>query len=312
MNCVNLDVELRKLECWILQTTKLNRETNNVKSTIGVEKLETWIFNCTWRYKLQNYNIECQKYKQNSKVEFWRTLNAIVHIISFKCSYSSHINGPYFIVFSSLFFSRLLIHGQLISMVMTFLLTWFTNLASTRLARTSWWAAYTCTSHQASTQFPTCTPPLGSLASTTVVLPQEDLGHVRSRRTGLFKTILCLNKYLFWASAVHPARMCGTLSWAWPHSLHFTSSRQLVCVLLLEYSFVGSSCSYISNTSVMVCVGHDLHLLSQLKHPFLHSCESNFRSVSNFPCHSNPRTSPPQILSILPWPDVMEWSLRYS
>ena len=42
LNCVNLDVELSKLECWILQTTKLNCETNNVKSTIGVEKLETW------------------------------------------------------------------------------------------------------------------------------------------------------------------------------------------------------------------------------------------------------------------------------
>ena len=31
-------VELRKLECWILLTTKLNRETNNVKSTSRVEK----------------------------------------------------------------------------------------------------------------------------------------------------------------------------------------------------------------------------------------------------------------------------------
>ena len=45
-------VELRKLECRVLQTTKLNRETNNVKSTIGVEKLETGKFNCRCRYKL--------------------------------------------------------------------------------------------------------------------------------------------------------------------------------------------------------------------------------------------------------------------
>ena len=67
------------------------------------------------------------------------------------CSFSSHLNGPYFIVFSSLFFSRLLIHGQLISIVVNFLLTWFTNLASTWLARTSWWTAYTGTSYQAST-----------------------------------------------------------------------------------------------------------------------------------------------------------------
>ena len=103
--------------------------------------------------------------------------------------------------------------------------------------------------------------------------------------------MLCRNKYLFWASAVHLARMCGTLSWAWPHSLHFTSPRQLVCVSLLEYSFVGNSCLYISNTLVMVCEGHDLYLLSQLKHPFLHSCESSFLSISNFPCHSNSGTS---------------------
>ena len=47
-------------------------------------------------------------------------------------------------------YSRLLIHWQLISMVLTFVLAWFTNLASTRLAQTSWWSAYTGTSHQAS------------------------------------------------------------------------------------------------------------------------------------------------------------------
>ena len=41
------------------------------------------------------------------------------------CSFSSHVKGSYFMVSSSLFFSRLLIHGQLISMVMTFLLSWF-------------------------------------------------------------------------------------------------------------------------------------------------------------------------------------------
>ena len=51
-NFWKLNVELRKLRCWILSTTKLNRETNNVKSTIGVEKLETWMFNCRCRYKL--------------------------------------------------------------------------------------------------------------------------------------------------------------------------------------------------------------------------------------------------------------------
>ena len=32
-------------------------------------------------------------------------------------SFSSHLKGPYFIVFSSLFFSTLLIHGKLISMI---------------------------------------------------------------------------------------------------------------------------------------------------------------------------------------------------
>ena len=78
--------------------------------------------------------------------------------------------------------------------------------------------------------------------------------------------MLCLNKYLFWASAVHPARMCGTLSWAWPHSLHFTSPVQLVCVVLLKYNFVGNNCSYISNAPAIVYEGHDFHFHNQLKH----------------------------------------------
>ena len=83
MHFRKLNVELGKLEYWTPQTTKLNRETDNVKSTIGVEKLETWMFNCRCKYILQNYNIECQKYKQNSKVEFWRTLNAVIFQINF-------------------------------------------------------------------------------------------------------------------------------------------------------------------------------------------------------------------------------------
>ena len=56
----------------------LNCEKNNVKSSIGVEKLETWMLNCRCKYKLQNYNIERQKYKQNSKVEFWPRWYAIL------------------------------------------------------------------------------------------------------------------------------------------------------------------------------------------------------------------------------------------
>ena len=78
--------------------------------------------------------------------------------------------------------------------------------------------------------------------------------------------------------------MCVTLSWTWPHSLHFTSPGKLVCVLLLEYSFVDNRCSYSSNTLAIVYERHDLHLFSQLKPSFLHSCKSDF------PCHSSSRT----------------------
>ena len=54
-------------------TSNYNVESwkNNVKSTIGVEKLETWMLHCRYNYKLQNYNIECRKYKQNFGGKFW-------------------------------------------------------------------------------------------------------------------------------------------------------------------------------------------------------------------------------------------------
>ena len=66
---------------------------------------------------------------------------------------------------------------------------------------------------------------------------------------------------------------------------------QLVCVFLLKYTFVGNNCSFISNAPATVYEGHDFHLLNQLKHPFLHNCESDFLSISSFSCHSNPHTS---------------------
>ena len=44
--------------------------------------------------------------------------------------FSSHLSGAYFIVFSDVFFWRLLTQGQLISIVITFFSWWFTILAS--------------------------------------------------------------------------------------------------------------------------------------------------------------------------------------
>ena len=56
---------MRKLECWIRQTTMLNRETNNVKSTIGVEKLETcWIADVSTNCKTTTSNA-----KNTSKIQ---------------------------------------------------------------------------------------------------------------------------------------------------------------------------------------------------------------------------------------------------
>ena len=50
----------------------------------------------------------------------------------------SQRSGPYFVVFSSSFFSRYLTHGQLISSVMTRFDSWLIMRASTLLALTSW------------------------------------------------------------------------------------------------------------------------------------------------------------------------------
>ena len=63
--------------------------------------------------------------------------------------FNSQRSGPYFVVFSSFFFSRFLTHGQLISSVMTRFDTWLIMRASTLLALTSWCSANRGTSQNA-------------------------------------------------------------------------------------------------------------------------------------------------------------------
>ena len=67
------------------------------------------------------------------------------------CCFSSHLNGPYFKVFSSSFGAWLSIQGQLISSVSTCLDLWLIIWASTILALTSWQSAYTGTSQNTCT-----------------------------------------------------------------------------------------------------------------------------------------------------------------
>ena len=67
--------------------------------------------------------------------------------------FNSQRSGPYFVVFSSFFFSRFLTHGQLISSVMTRFDKWLIMRASTLLALTSWCSANRGTSQNACALF---------------------------------------------------------------------------------------------------------------------------------------------------------------
>ena len=62
--------------------------------------------------------------------------------------FNSQRSGPYFVVFSSFFFSRFVTHGQLISSVMTRFDTWLIMRASNLLVLTSWCSANRGTSSQ--------------------------------------------------------------------------------------------------------------------------------------------------------------------
>ena len=154
--------------------------------------------------------------------------------------FNSQRRGPYFVLFSSYFFSRFVTHGQLISSVMTHFHSWLIIRASARLALTS-------------SQIEGCPyqNACGLFALYTVFgfggeyQGGTESARPRSCRTsnkGIFRAALCRVTYLFHARAIQPARTWATLSGALLHSLHTTSPVVPVCVFWQAYSLVGNNC----------------------------------------------------------------------
>ena len=125
--------------------------------------------------------------------------------------FNSQRSGPYFVVFSSSFFSQFVTHGQLISSEMTRFDSWLLMRASTLLALTSWCAANRGTSQNACALFASNTG-FGFRGeyqgSTEFTTPRS----CRTSKKSYFKATLCRVTYLFCARAVQPARTWATLS----------------------------------------------------------------------------------------------------
>ena len=162
------------------------------------------------------------------------------------CLFNSSRTGAYFSVFSQLLVSLLFSQGQLISSKVTDVAVLSTIRASTLLALTVTWSAYTGTSQKACAWSLWFTG-FGSLG--------EYHGGTLSTRSRLcsiskkiiFDTALYRCRYLDCASAEHPANMCATVSAALPHNRHMIWSGP-VLVFFLWYTRVGSNCSYSSYT----------------------------------------------------------------
>ena len=102
------------------------------------------------------------------------------------CS-NSQRSGPYFVVFSSFFFSRFVTHGQLISSVMTRFDSWLIMRSSTLLAV---FASYTGFGFSGEYQ--------GGTESTR---PRS----CKISKKSIFRGALCRVTYLFCARAIQPA-----------------------------------------------------------------------------------------------------------
>ena len=79
-----------------------------------------------------------------------------------------------------------------------------------------------------------------------------ELKITRSSKKRIFRTPLCLARYLPCASTLQPDITCGRLSWAFPHKLHLTSILESIPVLFWWYSFVKSSWSHSSKMPAIV------------------------------------------------------------
>ena len=151
--------------------------------------------------------------------------------------FNSQRSGPYFVVFSSSFFSPFVTHWQLISSVIARFDLWLIMRASTLLALTSWCSTNRGASQNASALLASYTRFGFSgdyQGGTEFTRPRS----CRTSKKSIFRAALCWVTYLFCARVVQPSRTWATLSGALLHSLHITPSVVSMCVFWQAYSRV--------------------------------------------------------------------------
>ena len=142
------------------------------------------------------------------------------------CCFNFHLNGPYFKIFSAVFFVRLVIHGQLISRVNSLYLmvdnAGVDSVCCHLFMHCKYWDIPECLCtvrliywHRLHRRVPRWTDSMSPRSYTI-------------SKNKVFKVALCRVRYLIWARAVQPARTWVTLSGALSQSLHVTAPVQPV------------------------------------------------------------------------------------
>ena len=156
------------------------------------------------------------------------------------CLLNSSHSRAIFSAFSQVLVSLLFSQGQVISSKVTDFAVLSTIRASTLLALTVTWSAYTGTFQKA------CAWSFWYTGFGFGSLGEYHGGTLYTRSTLcsiskkiIFNTALCSCRYLDCASAEHPANMCTTVSAALPHNRHIIWSGP-VLVFFLWYTRVGS------------------------------------------------------------------------
>ena len=151
--------------------------------------------------------------------------------------FNSQRSCPYFVLFSSSFFSRSVTHEQLISTVTTRFDSWLIMRAWTLLAPTSWCSANRGTSQNTYALLASYTG-FGFSGEYQGGTNSASPRSCKISKKSIFGAALCQVMYLFCARAVQPARTWATLSGALLHSLHITSPVISVCVFWQSYNLV--------------------------------------------------------------------------
>ena len=138
------------------------------------------------------------------------------------CCFNSHRSGAYFLVFSSSFVLRFVVHGQLISNRIISFLTLSTIRASILLALTSLFSAKTGTSQYAVMELFSVIGS-GSLGEHQGVMDSARSYFVSSSKYKILSAALCLARYLVYARALQPVITSSTHC-LWHLSTHPTGN----------------------------------------------------------------------------------------